>query len=261
MDKKRIKEIVNRPGMIPGIHNYCDQWCERCELTSRCSVFAMEQENPKRPCSNDIENQEFWNQICETLQTTLDLLREMAEKNGLDIDAPVSEEEEEQDTVEREKAFENELVKAAGEYRETVRKWFESSEGLFEEKQKELELKARLALPDSDPEAEAMDFNDIIEIIQWYHTLIPVKIHRAVFQEPFDFPEGEDDFPSDADGSAKVALIGIDRSIATWMRMRGHFPEKEDDILDILIHLDRMRKSLEKAFPKARSFKRPGFDA
>ena len=29
---------------IPGIFNYCDRWCERCPLTARCRVYAMEQE-------------------------------------------------------------------------------------------------------------------------------------------------------------------------------------------------------------------------
>jgi hypothetical protein len=27
-------------GFIVGIFNYCDRWCERCEFTSRCRVFA-----------------------------------------------------------------------------------------------------------------------------------------------------------------------------------------------------------------------------
>ncbi len=29
-----------REGFIVGIFNYCDRWCERCPLTSRCRVFA-----------------------------------------------------------------------------------------------------------------------------------------------------------------------------------------------------------------------------
>ena len=29
-----------REGFIVGIFNYCDRWCERCPLTSRCLVFA-----------------------------------------------------------------------------------------------------------------------------------------------------------------------------------------------------------------------------
>jgi DNA polymerase III delta prime subunit len=258
MDKERRKDFVNHPGMIPLIHNYCDRWCERCGFTSRCRVFAMEEEKPRKTATKDIDNQEFWNEISETLQSTLDILREMAEENGVDIDESALEMESE--NAERERVSENELVKSAEKYMETVLDWFDSSEDLFKGKQEELELKARMELPGSDPEAEAADLNNIVEIIQWYHTLIPAKIHRAFYQSPLDFPVDDDNFPNDADGSAKVALISIDRSIAAWMSMQKHFPEKEEEILDMLIHLDRLRKSLEKAFPKARSFKRPGFD-
>lgn len=68
------------------------------------------------------------------------------------------------------------------------------------------------------------------------------------------------EFPRDSDGSAKVALIAIDRSIAAWGVMRKHFPERENNMLDILVHLDRLRKGVEKTFPNARAFIRPGFD-
>jgi hypothetical protein len=27
---------------IDGIFNYCDRWCERCEYSGRCRVFAMD---------------------------------------------------------------------------------------------------------------------------------------------------------------------------------------------------------------------------
>lgn len=208
----------------------------------------------------DTDNQDLWNEISETFQSTLDMLCEMAKESGVDIDESALKEEIERENSEREKASDNELVKSAEQYMETVFTWFDSSEDLFRIKQEELNLHARIELPGSDPEAQAADLNDIVEIIQWYHTLIPAKIHRAFYQLPIDFPVDYDELPSDADGSAKVALISIDRSIAAWMSMRNHFPEKEGEILDILIHLDCLRKSLEKAFPKARIFKRPGFD-
>ncbi|MBN1899868.1 hypothetical protein JW926_00915 [Candidatus Sumerlaeota bacterium] len=259
MDKDNLKKRVNQPGMIPLIHNYCDRWCERCPFTSRCSVFAMEEENPTPSGAKDIDNQAFWNRICENLLDAFDMVREMARENGVDVDAPISEEEEERSEAARRNAKNNELVKSAEKYMDLVENWFDSAVDMFREKQEELEMKARIELPGSDPEAEAVDLNDIIEIIEWYHTLIPPKIYRAVFQEPLVLPDDEY-FQSDADGSAKVALISIDRSIAAWMRMREHLPEKQDEILDILIQLDRLRKSLEKAFPKARAFKRPGFD-
>ena len=57
-----------------------------------------------------------------------------------------------------------------------------------------------------------------------------------------------------------MALLSIDRSIGAWGILRAHFPQEEDSILDILVHLERMRKAIEKAFPDARAFLRPGFD-
>jgi len=65
---------------------------------------------------------------------------------------------------------------------------------------------------------------------------------------------------NDADGSVKVALIGMDRSIGAWGRLQEYFSEKTNSILDILLHLDRLRRRTEELFPQAKSFKRPGFD-
>jgi hypothetical protein len=64
----------------------------------------------------------------------------------------------------------------------------------------------------------------------------------------------------DADGSAKVALIAMDRSIEAWTRIREHFEELEDATLDSLARLARLRDEAETRFPRARAFERPGFD-
>ena len=64
----------------------------------------------------------------------------------------------------------------------------------------------------------------------------------------------------DSDGSAKVALIGLDRSISAWMALRDFLPERKDDLIDVLVQLDRLRRQIESDFPQARSFVRPGFD-
>ena len=76
-------------------------------------------------------------------------------------------------------------------------------------------------------------------------------------KEPLEILAG---MPRDADGSAKVSLIGIDRSIGAWRALWQHFPEEEDAILPILVHLERLRRTVEAAFPDARAFFRPGFD-
>jgi hypothetical protein len=65
---------------------------------------------------------------------------------------------------------------------------------------------------------------------------------------------------SDSDGSAKVALIGIERSIGAWARLRELLPKKADSILPIMLHLEHLLRATEQEFPKAQSFVRPGFD-
>ena len=69
-------------------------------------------------------------------------------------------------------------------------------------------------------------------------------------------------FPKDSDGSMEIALIAMDRSIAAWSGLRIALgPDDADGILDLLAKLAAIRRETEKLFPRARAFKRPGFDA
>ena len=64
----------------------------------------------------------------------------------------------------------------------------------------------------------------------------------------------------DANGSAKVALIGLDRSITAWAYILKIIPDEQDSLLPILALLSKIRRKTEEIFPNARDFKRPGFD-
>jgi hypothetical protein len=73
---------------------------------------------------------------------------------------------------------------------------------------------------------------------------------------------GDDDSGagSDADGSAKVALIGIERSHAAWLALieRGVVSASEAD--PFIADLVWLGRELEEVRPRARAFMRPGFD-
>jgi hypothetical protein len=249
MDKYRIMEIVGNPDFIEGIYNYCDRWCERCPMTAHCAVFAMEKAEANNCLAHDLENEAFWQQLQETLDAALELLSEMSQEAGVDLDAPLSDEERiSRDRLEKE-AEEHPLVQQAMEYMKRVRKWFEAEE-----------LKARMGLPDADSRQEAKALRDIEEVILRYHLLICAKLTRAVKQESGGWPSSLEDMPRDSCGSAKVALISIDRSIASWWQMHSHFPHRKNQVLDFLVRLDSLRRETERAFPEARSFIRPGLD-
>ena len=117
----------------------------------------------------------------------------------------------------------------------------------------------KLDIEDATSYNDALTITDAVEIIKWYQYQIFIKIKRALFSATDDeVPFIADQAP--ADGSVKVALIGIDRSISAWGKLYKYFKLRQDDILDILLHLTKMRNKLESDFPNARDFRRIGFD-
>lgn len=259
MNRERIKQLAENPNFISGIYNYCDRWCERCSFTSRCLTYAIDEDKDASDLY-DMDNDAFWKKLHETFKFVRELLQEMAEREGIDLDSLDIKAYEEEDAAIKRKAKDNACSKAAKKYAKMVRTWFDSSGPLFEDKAEDLEKKALLDIPDTNPEDEAVCINDFMQVIQWYQNMIYVKLMRSLQQELDEHGECLEEFPRDSDGSAKVALIAMDRSIAAWAGMRGYFPGQEDDILDILIHLDRLRRRTERTFPEARAFVRPGFD-
>ncbi|HCX74562.1 MAG TPA: hypothetical protein DHU93_03165, partial [Algoriphagus sp.] len=77
---------------IPGIYNWCDRWCERCSFTSRCRVYE------KTENTSNSEPEEFWENLSQSFQETIDLLKNTAEEFGINLDEieeemPLEEEE------------------------------------------------------------------------------------------------------------------------------------------------------------------------
>jgi ABC-type sulfate transport system substrate-binding protein len=138
---------------------------------------------------------------------------------------------------------------------------FESEYSLFEQKQDELNSIIKIGIGNVELYKEATEIKDSVEVIRWYQHQLYVKLVRALSQEePVDIKAEDNILQKDSDGFALVALIAIDRSIGAWGKLQEYFPEKTDSILDILLHLDRLRRMTEKTLPDARNFKRPGFD-
>ncbi len=110
-----------------------------------------------------------------------------------------------------------------------------------------------------------LSLEDAIEVIQFYLFFIEAKLTRAlssyfnpVLSDEFYEEEG---FQKDSEGSAKIALIAIDRTIAAWMTIHKYYSKDNDDeIILFMMKLNQIRNVTEEIFPKARDFVRPGFD-
>ncbi len=96
-------------------------------------------------------------------------------------------------------------------------------------------------------------------VIAWFHYSIPAKIHRAIRGLACDDPTDRD-WPADHDGSAKVALLGIERSHAAWLEIVHRGLTSPAEIEQFIADLIWLSDELERVFPQARAFVRPGLD-
>jgi hypothetical protein len=247
MKRDRLKKLAAEKRFISGIYNYCDRWCERCPLTSRCLNFSISQEEFSDPEAQDIRNEAFWKKLSETLAESLELLKEGAKKWGIDLETLDSTENTE-NLKAKDKAAESHLLsRAAKSYIGIVEDWLKEKETLFFE----TAAAAR----------EGVNLDEAFEVIRWYQYFICAKVMRAVRGKVEDDEEEHDEFPRDSDGSAKIALIAIDRSIAAWAVIRHYVTDGAKGVIDAIAFLDSLRQAVEKTFPNARSFVRPGFDS
>lgn len=259
MNKKKIKKMAQSESFIEGIYNYCDRWCEKCPYTSKCMVYATEQQDSSDPETRDINNEKFWNQISNSFQLAMEMLHDFAEEEGIDLENIDSQAIEAAKQKVREKAEDHPAAQQAKKYGRKVNQWFEEASGDFEDIEEAMLTKLKLGLPEDDIKQEAERLGKLTEIIRWYQHQIYVKIMRAL-QARYDSFDESDSIQNDANGSAKVALMGIERSMSAWVKLLNHFPNFEEAVFSLLVLLEQTKRSLLDTFPKAKRFIRPGFD-
>lgn len=220
-----------RNGFIVGIFNYCDRWCDACAFTSRCRLFADVAEmqaslDPglkalvQAPPLEPPPPPPPW--LEELLDAMDQAMREPAD-NGEPLERPLPPEH----LVIQERAH---------RYRARLDSWLQIRE--FSAKHSP-----------ADPQA----------VVLWFHTLISAKIHRALHGLADDRPEDRD-WPPDYDGSAKVALLGIERSHAAWLELVKRGVVSDADAAPLIADLVWLGETLERVFPNARAFVRPALD-
>src|SRR5437762_5153212 len=238
MPKEELLGLVENPDFISGIYNYCDRWCERCPLTARCLLDATEEADGdlSDPEVHDINNEKFWKKLRSIFESTAEMLREWAEEAGVDLDSVDIVQAVKESEQERNRIGQDELAQAAHEYAAAVEDWFKAELDLQIDVYDDQKL--------SDQDESDLQISDTIEVIRWYQFFVAAKVHRAlsgidgIDEETFDDEEilsfdfsanpendaDELDYDAivarssliDSNGSAKIALVAIDRSIAAW---------------------------------------------
>jgi len=272
MDLETLKRLAEDPDLISGIYNYCDRWCARCAFTVRCLSYRADAEAAAEPGDGGPGEPDLAADLTESLTHATALLEEIAEEEGIDLTTLPEEPEEAEEPEAPEEAVGSvdleeveRFVRGALDYAQEVDAWFGKNRVALEEKAEALTRAARADLPGTDPAKDGLEIRDALEVIRWYQHFIYFKLARAVTglaeePDPVGATPASDDATYDSNGSAKVALIAMDRSLDAWTSIRKHFDELEDSTLDSLARLARLRDDAETRFPRARAFQRPGFD-
>jgi hypothetical protein len=228
---------------IDFISAYCDRWCERCAYTSRCSAFAVEAAiamcgdiregfelaiGDPRPVGGESAASAIpeWLAPLENVEMT-------AEEH-----AALDRQEEERAT----RIAATPIMKNAHAY---SRLSWECLMALGEN-----------VITDTDDVV-----NEALEIVRHDETLIGAKLNRALDGRDRHSHVDEDDWhpiQNDWNGSAKVALISLERSEASW-RVIGNATGTETPAI-LADQLHDLRNQVEEEFPHAGLFVRPGFD-
>jgi hypothetical protein len=247
---------------IPGIYNYCDRWCERCTFRSHCRNF--EQSTELNHLQNNASNKAFWDKVNHNYREAARILQEASRSQGLDMTTLSSQEIEEYNRkkeMARDTARSHPLSTATLQYIARARVLLERKD-IIDDTADEMLNHFELGIRDEEDIAiEVNTIKDCQEVITWYLQFIHIKFMRALMGK-LEYDQWKDNigFPNDSDGSAKIALIAVDKSIEAWTNMLHFIPAAEDEILYLLALLQRTRRMGEHEFPGARKFMRPGFD-
>ena len=237
--RKKLEQLGKRKDLISGVHNYCDRWCERCPFTSKCGSFALSEGFNDDQENKDLENEKFWDDLSMIFEVTFDMLKEKADELGIDFNNL-------DDVDYKHEEVENDATKISKDYSIKITDWLRKNNDKY--------VKAAEQLLIID-EKEVFKLKDAIEVIQWYSIFISAKVHRAFMDFGIDDEDNYDNL-----GSAKIAVIAIDRSIAALGYLLENMPNFEDDILNFLAKLSKIKKYVLTSLPTTMDFKRPGFD-
>ena len=239
---------------IPAIYNYCDRWCERCKYTNRCANFAS------MPLKGEYQTKE---QAKEYVQQVFDginkMLLEKAAELGINWDEVIRNANNASTYIdidkEREEVRKEELSVIAKKYSEAALQFIEQSkldDNLIQLLQQRIDL-GLSSIESATKEGELI--NDCFDVIKWYMFFIPAKIYRALSGRNNGL---DDEIQNDVNGSAKIALLTIDKSLTAYQELLPYY--SEDDLLDKLAMLCELKRKLIDEFPKVLLFVRPGFD-
>jgi hypothetical protein len=223
--------IAADPQIIPGVHHYCDEWCDYCPVTARCLEYRCTEQYRKSHGRRAADP--TFGSVDEAAAFT----RELSAVEGMrtdELDALMSSPPGRSGVQ-----TSDPLAELAWEYAEQVA----------------VLLQPLIVHWPAESAGATPGGPTPIETVLWYQLRIYLKVFRAlVAKETQAGGAGSEE----ACGCAKLALVSIDRSLGALAQLATVLePEDRRALQKTLVQL---RDGLETRVPGARTYMRLGLD-
>jgi hypothetical protein len=221
-----------RSNRIEFISEYCDRWCERCAFTTRCTAYAVQ---AALGMCGDLK---------EALQLAVGVPMAVRDRR------PSAEFEFVKPTPAEQHAFEVTINEHARRIKEAPLTKHAMNVAVAEHRWLHEHAATRAS-------ADAV-LREAVEVVLRHSVFIGGKLARALHGRESGGDAGDDPIQNDWNGSAKIALIAIERSESAWQTIAD--TTGDTGAAALASSLATLGGEVEGAFPFARLFKRPGFD-
>jgi len=223
--------VARDPRIIPGVHHYCDEWCDYCAVTARCLGYRCTELYRK---SRGIAAAD---PTFASIEEAAAFTRELAAVEGVRTD--------ELDAL---------LTLPPG--RSGVQTGDPLAELAWQYAERMSMLMAPVALQWAMESSRRSPHGPTpAETLLWYHLRIYMKVFRALVARETHAGGAQSE---EARGCAKLALVSIDRSLDALARLADAFAPA--DLAELGDMLARLRDGIESTIPDARAYVRIGLD-
>lgn len=229
------------PDHIDFISAYCDRWCERCPLTHRCSAFTAMAAIAM--CEDDGEGLELaFGRAADDDGAVAPLPGWVSDFTQEPLSPAEEAEFERRQEHVRQRVEATSIMQTVKAFTSVAHAWLAGNQQALSEQD------------DVVREALAVATHDVMVILTKLHRALDGKFRRDTDEDVADDHPVQNDW----NGSAKVALISIERSADAWSVLAS--ATGSDTPAIVAAQLTDLKTEVERDFPDAWQFRRPGFD-
>jgi hypothetical protein len=220
--------LAREARIIPGVHHYCDEWCDMCPVRDRCLAYRCAA--VYRKAQGRREGEPTFRSQSDAIAFT----RVVAAAEGAatpELDALPS------GTATVGLRTSDPLADTAWQYAVGVSMWL-------------------VLTPDDLRRLRHGGSPSAQEVVLWHHLRIYIRLVRALAaRERRNRPGGQDE----ANGTAKCVLVSVQRSRKALLQLKR--TPASDTVSVLLPMLDVLDRGIDDLFPGARGYIRVGLDA